>query len=298
MVLSRRVLADGEEVVYEARPHWLVLGRPASALVVAVVALVAVAVAAPGTPIAVADALVGLAVVSALWLATRVLRWRHAVLAVTTLRVIERTGVLSRRGEEIRLDRIAELTYHQSLLGMLVGAGQVVLETGAGGGVVLEAVRQPARLQSIITDQVAAYQRALVAPGPRRYDEAVTGATSPGATSPGAIWPGATSPGATPPAGTPPVGDAVSPAGWAAGPAGWAGAPGGGWAGWAGRSGEHAAWTDGSSGWWGGADLGDAHAGAGRAVADRLATLADLHRRGLVTDQEYAATRARLLDQL
>lgn len=319
MGLSPRTLADGEEVVYEARPHWIVLARPVSVLVALVAVLVAVVIAFPGAPVAVAEVLAALAVLGALWLAARLVRWRHTIVAVTTLRVLERSGVLSRRGEEIRLDRVAELSYHQSLLGMLLGAGSVVVETGGGAAAVLDAVRHPARLQSLITDQVAAYQRALVAPG---GGWGATWADGPGGPS---AW--------EPPVREPAPTEGRSPAQWSSPPAQWS-SPATGWSagvGWStppagtpavvatdpssrwddatgGVNGRGEDATGGGNGRWDDAtgvargrwdDVPAATAGqAGSSVADRLATLADLHRRGLVTDHEYATTRARLLDQL
>ncbi|MDA8268996.1 MAG: PH domain-containing protein [Actinomycetota bacterium] len=265
MALSRRVLADGEDVVYEARPHWTALGWPLVSVLAVAAALIALAVALPGTPVAVAEGIGVVGVVCALWLVGRLVRWASSTLAVTSLRIVERSGVLSRRGEEIRLDRIAALVYRQSLLGMVVGAGQLHVETGAGTASVLTHVRRPARLQGIVTEQIAAYRHAL-------------GLFAPGATLP----PGGASSSGEAMAGTwcdtPPAGHAVVPVDASA----------------AGSRGPSSGAASGNP-----TAPGAAPSGAGaRSVADRLATLGDLHRSGLVTDREYATKRAELLAQI
>ncbi len=265
MALSRRVLADGEDVVYEARPHWTALGWPLVSVLVEAVALIALAVALPGTPVAVAEGIGAVGVVCALWLAGRLAQWASSTLAVTSLRIVERSGVLSRRGEEIRLDRIAALVYRQSLLGMIVGAGRLYVETGAGPASVLTHVRRPARLQGIVTEQIAAYRHSI-------------GLFVPGATlPPGGAWaPEEAIAGTwcdTPPAGHTVVPVDTSPAGSRAPRPGAS-------------SGNPTA-------------PGPYPSGAGvRSVADRLAMLGDLHRSGLVTDREYATKRAELLAQI
>lgn len=255
MGVPRRALADGEQVVYQARPHWMALGWPLVWVVLLPLGLVVLVVTVPGTPVQVAEAVGAVTGLMALWLCGRVLRWLTSSLAVTGLRVIERTGVLSRRGTEIRLDRIAELSTHQSLLALALGGGQLVIETGAGEPAVLDHVRRPARVQGIVTEQLARRER--------RSPAAMSG------------WQGwaeaAGSP--TPPAGTLSVASL--------GPFGRPGAPD--------RPG-------GLDRLGGPEQRGDTSVGA--SVAERLATLAELHRRGLVDDEELAAKRADILRQL
>ena len=186
MAISRRALADGEEVVYEARPHWCALGLPMVLVAAVAAALVALAVARPGTPVAVAEALGAVGAVALVWLAGRLVRWSMSTLAVTTLRIVDRKGVLSRRGEEVRLDRVASVSYRQSLGGMVLGFGRLHIDTGGGPAIVLAHVRHPGRVQAIVAEQSAwARQR---------------------------FWGGAD------PAGWP---GGAGPAQWAAPPAGW-----------------------------------------------------------------------------
>ncbi len=273
MGAARRVLADGEEVVYQARPHWMALGWPLVWVVVLPIALAALVVTVPATPLRVAEAMGAVTGLMALWLCGRIVRWLSSSLTVSTLRVIERAGVLSRRVTEIRLERIAELSTHQSLLALALGGGQLVVETGAADPAILDHVRRPARVQSIVTEQIATRHR-----------------SSPSGASGG--WYGPATP-------------REDGRGFSEGQAGRGGQPG----------------RDGQWGWgerraWGGVrdmatpPAGTAAVGAGgtpelfggpppgASVAERLATLAELHRRGLVDDAELTAKRAEILRQL
>jgi hypothetical protein len=157
MAFPRRLLTDGEDVVVDLRPHWAFLGWPLVAAVAAVALVVAVQVAF-SPPAAVRDVLLGVLAVALLWLAGRTLRWVTTSLVLTTTRIVERSGVLGRRALEIRLDRINELSYHQSVLARLARTGEVMVEMGGETGVVMfEHVPRPAAFQSLITEQMSAF---------------------------------------------------------------------------------------------------------------------------------------------
>jgi hypothetical protein len=86
--------------------------------------------------------------------------------------------VLSRQGVEIRLDRINELSYRQTLLERIVRTGSLVLEVGGETGVVLfNHLPQPAAVQSLVTEQIDNLRRG-VWQGP---------AVQPGASAPASV---------------------------------------------------------------------------------------------------------------
>ena len=220
MSVPKRLLTEGEEVVAELRPHWLFLGRPLGWAVLVVAATVALVVEVPSAPVWVLVApLTGLGLL-VLRLVGRLVRWRTTAVVVTTSRIVHRSGVLSRRGLDVRLDRVNEVSVRQGLLQRLVGAGTVVVETSGDAGVVaLGQLRRPLEVQRLIEAQVAAWHQPS--------------------------WPPERAWGATP-----------TPPGGVAGPV------------------------------------------RPRSVAERLEELHELHRRGLVTDEELADKRRHLLDQL
>jgi hypothetical protein len=158
MAYPRRLLTEGEEVVVELRPQWAYLGWPLVAAIAAVVLVVAIDIAFPHASKGVDDVLLGVLVVALLWLAGRALRWITTSLVLTTTRLIERSGVFARRALELRLERINELSYHQSLPGRLFRTGELMVETGGeSGDVTFEHVPRPAAFQSLITEQISAF---------------------------------------------------------------------------------------------------------------------------------------------
>src|SRR5579884_2973280 len=157
MAFDRRLLTGGERVVVEMRPHWSALGWAVPAAAGAPAAAIAVIVAWPSAPAAVGEGLLGLVVLGALWLGGRLLAWSRTWLVVTSARLVQHSGVLRRRGVEIRLARVNEISYEQSLLGHLLGTGKLCVEVGGERGLVcLDHVRRPAALAGVLHEQIAA----------------------------------------------------------------------------------------------------------------------------------------------
>jgi membrane protein YdbS with pleckstrin-like domain len=158
MPFPARLLNDGEEVVVDVRPHWWYLAGPVVAL--AAVIAGAVAAAVESAPTWVTWVAVGALVLAAAWLIGRYIRWASTSLVVTTSRLIRRTGVLARNGREIPLAALTDISYHQSLLERVIGAGDVLLESaGREGQEVFPDLPGPARIQQAIAVQVDRLRR-------------------------------------------------------------------------------------------------------------------------------------------
>lgn len=163
MSFPRRLLTPGEEVAVEFRPHWSFLGWPLVAtLAGAVLALVVAGSDLPGWTGYAALVLVGLAL---LWLVGRLLRWATTSTAVTTVRIVRRSGALARTGLEIRLDRVNGMAYRQTLFRRLLGCGDLLIETGGDGNdIVFDFVPHPADVQSLVTAELNEMHRRRLAP--------------------------------------------------------------------------------------------------------------------------------------
>jgi len=236
--------------VSELRPHWSALGWAVPAPAVAAGAVAAVVVAWPQGPVDVVWVLLGVLALSALWLAARVLRRRATCVVVTSARLVRRSGILGRRGLDIRLERINEVSYQQSLVERVIGSGNLMVEMGGERGVVVfDHMRRPASVAALLQEQVTRRTRNI----------AVRGPSAPGA-----------GPGDDRPPGSPVT----------LGSAGFDATPPSGTAAVRLRAG---AQTSG---------------GAAGSVAERLVQLDELHRRGLLSEAEYEAKRASLIDRL
>lgn len=122
----RRRLNPGEELVLDTHPHWWYLAGAVLTVVVVIAGAAAGAVEhAPSW--AGWLSLVALAL-SLSWLLARYARWRSTRLVVTTRRLIERKGFFSRRGREIPLTALSDVSFHQTLFERVIGAGTVVIE--------------------------------------------------------------------------------------------------------------------------------------------------------------------------
>lgn len=151
----------------EIRPHWSFMLGPMAATVVAVVAAMA-AFAVSAVPHFVLYVPL-VAIVGALcWLGARYLRWTSTTFVITTERLVLRSGVLARRGREIPLRRVNDLTYTQSILERMLGCGSVVIESGGERGQeVLRRLPRPDGVQRLINEQVSrSYRTAPGPPGP------------------------------------------------------------------------------------------------------------------------------------
>jgi hypothetical protein len=105
-------------------------------------------------------------VVAAGWLLARYLRWATTRLIITTSRLIHRTGVLTRRGREIPLTALTDISYEQSIFERIIGAGDILLESaGRDSQEIFPDLPRPARIQNEIYRQVdRARSRAYTGP--------------------------------------------------------------------------------------------------------------------------------------
>lgn len=148
MGIPRRLLREREEIIFDVHPHWTLFGGPAAGVVLAIIGLIVSLVTAP----AIFSWLV-LGIVLMLMLGTlaRVLRWYFTNFCLTTDRIIFRTGILSKHGVEIPLDRVTNIAYYQTLVGRLLNAGDLLIESaGEEGQEYFHNIGNPERLQQLV----------------------------------------------------------------------------------------------------------------------------------------------------
>jgi uncharacterized membrane protein YdbT with pleckstrin-like domain len=158
-----------EEGVLLLRPHWKVLAGPAFiALVVIAVALTLIAVIPAGPAAGTERLVVLIAALLALimWVVTPVLRWRTTMYELTTARLRIREGIITRRGRDIPLARVSDVSFARGILDRLLGAGRVMVESaGEHGQIVLRDVPDVERVQATLFALVEEEQRRLAGNG-------------------------------------------------------------------------------------------------------------------------------------
>jgi len=133
VAISAKLLNPGEDVVLSTRTHVKALLLPLLALVV----LLAVGVA---SGVLVDHAIARLVVwVLLLLVALRVVLWPFLVwltasYTVTNRRLITRTGVLTRRGHDIPLSRISDVSYELGLVDRMLGCGTLLISDASEYG--------------------------------------------------------------------------------------------------------------------------------------------------------------------
>lgn len=158
-------LAAGEQPVLLLHPHWKTLIRPVLvAVLVVAIALIAEALIGSGSAAPAARGAVGVIAVLflMLWLIVPVLRWRTTTYELTTKRLRTRYGILTRKGRDIPLTRINDVSFEKGPLDRLLGAGRLVVESaGEHGQIVLRDIPHVADVQATLFRLVEDEQRRL-----------------------------------------------------------------------------------------------------------------------------------------
>ncbi len=153
MAYPQKLLNPGEETIVDLHPHWWFFAKEAM-YVVASFVLVTIVAAFTGEG-AIAGALrwisIALVLLTTFRLLLRWLSWVTTYFVVTTDRVIFRSGIISRRGIEIPLGRVNNVLFKQSLFERVIGAGDLLIESGGERGQqTFTDVRNPDRVQNSI----------------------------------------------------------------------------------------------------------------------------------------------------
>lgn len=133
MAISQKLLNDGEQVIISTRTHVKALFGPLFVLVLLLAVGVVVQVYAGAGLLALVVWIV--LAVAALWFVARpALEWLTASYTITDRRLITRHGVVTRRGHDIPLSRISDVSYELGLLDRMLGCGTLVISDASTHG--------------------------------------------------------------------------------------------------------------------------------------------------------------------
>jgi uncharacterized membrane protein YdbT with pleckstrin-like domain len=161
-------LIPGESVQYKTKLHWIVmLGHAAIAMLLALLAIaIPIAWASLGTktkgssvPGAVyLFALLSFLVGGAIFF-IGLLKRKATEMAVTSKRVIVKTGIAERRTVEILLSRIESVAVDEPALGRLLGYGTVIVRGTGGTPEVFEKIYHPLEFREQVQRQIAGWAK-------------------------------------------------------------------------------------------------------------------------------------------
>ena len=155
MPYPRRLLNDDETVTLDLHPHWWHFAKPAGVLVLVVAGGIAAYVMTDDDIQRVLSCIAIVAILaSAAWLVKAYAQWSTTNFVITNRRVIYRSGVVAKRGIEIPLDRVNNVMSQQSVFERLLGAGDVMIESGGETGQQrFTDIKGPDRVQKMIHAQ-------------------------------------------------------------------------------------------------------------------------------------------------
>jgi uncharacterized membrane protein YdbT with pleckstrin-like domain len=149
-----KLLADDEEVVRHLHPHWVTVFRPV------VLFLLVVGGASFGSalvPVGRQQGMLRLAIVALalllllVFVAVPLVRWRTTHYVVTTHRLLFREGILARRGRDLGLSRITDVSFRQTLWERIIRSGTLTVETaGDSGATVLRRIPDSDGVQQLL----------------------------------------------------------------------------------------------------------------------------------------------------
>lgn len=159
MGFPKRHLQEGEEIIEERREHIVTFAEPVLMLVGAVVlGALAVRLINPrngSTNGYISWAALVVPIFSVFWIVWRWLKWRTTMFVITTERLISRQGLFARSGMEIPLERVNNISSHQTFFERILGAGDLLIESGGEDGQQRYSnVRKPFELQNTINRQI------------------------------------------------------------------------------------------------------------------------------------------------
>ena len=134
MSYAARVLQPDETIVYEARIHWIVyLGGILCVIAAVPLAIAAVVMDNDTLRLGLMGAAVLVLVLGLFQMLRAWLKVAGTEITVTSLRVIYKTGIISRNTLAMNLDKVESVLVQQSLVGRMLDFGTVIVR-GVGAG--------------------------------------------------------------------------------------------------------------------------------------------------------------------
>jgi membrane protein YdbS with pleckstrin-like domain len=154
-MLPRKFLNQDEELLAELRPHWIFLFGPLFTSLGTWAVIIVIVILWHNAPGWTNYPLLILAVIPGLWLLGRYVRWRSYIIALTSTRILVRQGIFGRDTVQLRLQRIVEVNLRQALIERVLQCGSLLIDVqGEDNTLTLEYVRKPAVVQRVINSQI------------------------------------------------------------------------------------------------------------------------------------------------
>jgi uncharacterized membrane protein YdbT with pleckstrin-like domain len=146
------ILQPGEKVLYSTNAHWMFYLPAIAAWIVALILLIlSHATTTEGVALLCLSAAAVVAIAALYWSAKA---WFHRWTTetdVTNLRVIHKTGFITRKTFEMSLDKVESVDVNQSILGRILNYGDVTILGVGEGKQTISSIASPLAFRNSIT---------------------------------------------------------------------------------------------------------------------------------------------------
>ncbi len=139
MSYIEKTLSDDEQIIYQAKYHWLYTATAIFALLVL-------------------GLVVGIGLIIFLYMMMN--KWTTEI-AITNKRLVYKRGWISRKTDEIGLSKLEEINFDQSVLGRIFGYGNVVAHGTGSGTLTLPTIDNPLQFRKEIENVKSKFASAL-----------------------------------------------------------------------------------------------------------------------------------------
>ena len=151
----KKLLNDNESVVLDLNPHWRIFLGPFALLVIALALVSAVVFWLKPDNQALEIASAVPAILALAWFVWRWIVWRSTHFVLTTDRVIYRSGVVSKQGQNIPLERITNVAFSQTVVERMLRVGDLRIESaGETGNQAFSDVLNPSIVENRIYSEI------------------------------------------------------------------------------------------------------------------------------------------------
>lgn len=159
-----KLLAPGEVIKFETRPHWRALFVPGLIFLATVIGLVLllswIASTLPGREWLRWIFMAGGLVIIILWAVVPFLRWITTDYVFTDRRIIVRSGIISRQGKDIPLSKVNNVSFEVPPMGRVLNYGALLIQSaGENDGLTVKDVPDVEQIQRSIYEYIEADER-------------------------------------------------------------------------------------------------------------------------------------------
>jgi len=153
MAYPKKLLADDESIVYELKPHWRALIAPVIVFLVTLgvgVYFLAKLVGNDASWASAARWLIVIVMLLALgvWVVRPFVYWYSTQYVLTDHRIIVRTGIVARKGRDMPLSRVNDVSFSHSFIERFLNCGTLQVESaGTQGQLVITSVPDVEKIQ-------------------------------------------------------------------------------------------------------------------------------------------------------